>query len=226
MNEKGEALGILGLGNRSTLFYINALNTAFQSQKKGYSTFPFILVNVDFNTINPYLPNDFDTLLPTVSEVITTLEKLPITHLLIPNITIHETIDRLATPLKVLHPLSLSAKILKLKKEASAVVFGTRYTMTSPYFIEYFAAEGIQIQSPSVEDMVFIDQFRQSVYASTETETETNTYYTLLKKYSSKAPVILACTELSVLHCNNDHFNSIDLATLQIEEGLALYKNA
>ncbi|MBQ0767703.1 MAG: aspartate/glutamate racemase family protein [Bizionia sp.] len=225
MNTNRKQLGVLGLGNRSTLFYINALNTAFNYQEKGYSTFPFVLYNTDFNSINPYLPNDFDKLVPVISEVITSLEQLPITHLLIPNITLHETIDRVHIPFKILHPLSLCIKVLKQKKKTSAIVFGTRYTMNSSYFRDYFSSEGIQIQAPLEEDMMFIDQFRKNIYTNTETEAQKITYFKLLKKYNTQAPVILACTELSVLYTKNDDFKSVDLVTLQIEEALRLYKN-
>jgi len=226
MNESDNTLGIIGLGNRSTLFYINALNTAFNNKYKGYSTFPFILVNVNFNTINPYLPNDFNKLVPVVSEVIATLQQHPITHLLIPNITLHETIDRVNIPYKILHPLSLCVRDLKKKKKTSAVVFGTQYTMNSSYFRTYFSSEGITIKPPLKEDMLFIDQFRQNIYANSESEAQKKQYLKLLKKYSEQAPVILACTELSVLHTTTDACHSIDLVTLQIEKALKLYEKS
>lgn len=224
MDTNGKQLGVLGLGNRSTLFYINALNTAFNNQKKGYSTFPFVLYNTNFDGINPYLPNNFNKLLPVLSEVIASLVTLPITHLLIPNITIHEAIDRLSIDLKLLHPLALCVTVLKQKNETSAVVFGTQYTMTSPYLTNYFASEGIQIHSPSEKDRIFIDQFRQKVYSNSETEADKISYLKLLKSYSAKTNIILACTELSVLYDNYDSLNVIDLATLQIEEALNLFK--
>ena len=49
-------LGILGLGSRTTQFYIQELNRMFQAKKGGYSTCPFILLNTDFHKINTFLP--------------------------------------------------------------------------------------------------------------------------------------------------------------------------
>ena len=52
-------LGILGLGSRSTIFYMEQLNKIHQAVHGGYSTCPFMLINSDFNGINPFLPNSF-----------------------------------------------------------------------------------------------------------------------------------------------------------------------
>ncbi|HCY80239.1 MAG TPA: hypothetical protein DHV22_00810, partial [Xanthomarina gelatinilytica] len=93
------------LGHRSTLFYLDALNKAYHEEEQGYSTCPFILYNTDFNSINPYLPNQFKKLLPTLKNYLRNLEKLPISHLLVPNITLHEVMDKLDTNLKIIHPL-------------------------------------------------------------------------------------------------------------------------
>ncbi|MDX1270486.1 aspartate/glutamate racemase family protein [Bizionia paragorgiae] len=223
MDQTGSRLGVLGLGNRSTLYYINALNTAFNRQEKGYSTFPLIVYNTNFNTINSYLPNKFDDLIPILSEVLSQIELLPISKLLIPNITLHEAIDRLSLPVQLIHPLVLCRQILKEKQTTSVVVFGTHYTMTSPYISNYFSVEGIQVLSPLEKHRLFIERFRQKVYSKTETEADKISYYQLLKCYSAKSTVILACTELSVMQISNDLPQVIDLADLQIEEALRLH---
>ncbi|WP_282068063.1 hypothetical protein [Olleya namhaensis] len=75
IKKQSEVLGILGLGSRSTLFYLEQLNTQFHTLKGDYHTFPSITHTVDFNTINPYLPNQFNTLKPVVKQQITSLFK-------------------------------------------------------------------------------------------------------------------------------------------------------
>ena len=51
---KKNTLSILGLGSRSTLFYLAELNTLYLQKKGGYSTCPFTLLNTNFDEINSY----------------------------------------------------------------------------------------------------------------------------------------------------------------------------
>ncbi|MCX7550577.1 aspartate/glutamate racemase family protein [Xanthomarina sp. F2636L] len=222
MPKTKNTLGILGLGNRSTLFYIDALNKTFNNTQREYNTFPFILYNTDFNQINPYLPDNFDKLLPRLSEYIKQIEKLPISHLLIPNITLHEALDKLKISLTILHPLALSLNYLKENNKKQVVVFGSKYTMTSTYISNYLAKEGIEVTSPSKKDMEFIDNLRTKIYSNSETPSEIEVFNILLKKYSQNTLVLIACTELSILKSSID---VLDMTYLQVEKALKLHKN-
>ncbi|MGO4818325.1 hypothetical protein [Flavobacterium sp. W22_SRS_FP1] len=68
-------LGILGLGSRSTTFYINELNKLYNQEKGGFSTCPFTLLNYNFDAINSLLPDASDSLDAIVQDYITELEK-------------------------------------------------------------------------------------------------------------------------------------------------------
>src|SRR5690554_1021570 len=221
MSKNGNTLGILDLGYRSTLFYIHTLNTEFNKIEKDYNTFPFILYNTNFNLINPYLPDTFEKLLPQLSEYIHYMEKLPINRLLIPNITIHEALDKLDISLPLLHPLTLSINYLKKNNINQVVVFGSKYTMTSTYISNYFSSEGIRVNSPLQKDIEFIDALRQKIYSNSETAIDLDNYTKLLEKYSKQALVLIACTELSILNMPTE---GLDLARLQIKEAIATFK--
>ncbi|WP_417881766.1 aspartate/glutamate racemase family protein [Xanthomarina gelatinilytica] len=221
MTKNANMLGILGLGHRSTLFYLDALNKAYHEEEQGYSTCPFILYNTDFNSINPYLPNQFKKLLPMLTSYLSNLEKLPISHLLIPNLTLHEAMDKLDTNLKIIHPLPLGVNFLKKKDIKETIVFGSKYTMTSTYLSNYFSSKGIQTRSPSNKDEEFIDALRQKIYSNTETLADRDAYNALIVKYSNKAHILIACTELSIL---NHPTHVVDMAQLQITEALKQIK--
>ena len=221
MSKNGNTLGILGLGNRSTLFYIHTLNTEFNKIEKDYNTFPFILYNTNFNLINPYLPDDFEKLLPQLSEYIHQMEKLSISHLLIPNITLHEAIDQLNISLPIIHPLALSTIFLKKDNIKQVVIFGSKHTMTSTYISNYFSWEGIKVSAPSQKDIDFIDALRKKIYSNTETVTDLDHYDKLLEKYSQHAKVLIACTELSILKMPSE---VLDLARLQIKKAIVTFK--
>ena len=214
------AVGLLGLGSRSTLYYIKELNRLYNQEKGGYSTFPFVMLNVDFDTINPLLPNTSEALDTVVKTFLDELEKFAITTILIPNITLHETIDRLVIQKKILHPLALSVEKIIEQEWSTIVLFGSLHSMESNYISSYFTAKGIEVQLPSQEDRMFIDEVRKQTYAETETPDLIASYHSILNKYSKNSPVVLACTELSIFK-PTDNYRIIDMAQLQIEQAVS-----
>ncbi|MDO6761087.1 aspartate/glutamate racemase family protein [Tamlana sp. 2_MG-2023] len=217
MLEKNK-LGLLGLGNRSTLFYINGLNSVFNKTTGGYSTCPFTMINTNFDAINLRLPDVSEALSEIVQAYISEIENMGITYLLVPNITLHETIDGLKHNLTVLHPVKTCIAKLKENHWKQVVLFGSMHTMQSGYIRSQFAQNNIETRLPEKQDMLLIDQVRTAVYAETQTETLINEYRYILNKYAQNHPVVLACTELSVIESNQE--NVIDMAQLQIEKAV------
>jgi aspartate racemase len=209
-------LGILGLGSRSTTFYINELNKLYNQEKGGSSTCPFTLLNCDFDTINSLLPDASKSLDAIVQDYIKELEKMDIESILIPNITLHETIDRLGTKKMIIHPVHLAIAKIKEKNWSKIVLFGSMHSMQSHYISSNFKANAIEIVLPSEADRLLIDEVRKRVYSETETIEFIENYHLLIEKYTRDNPVVLACTELSVYKPNNN--NLLDMAQLQIIE--------
>jgi len=220
MNKKN--IGILGLGNRSTLYYIDELNKKYNALFKGYSTCPFILYNIDFENVNPFLPNQFNKLKPLLSLYIKEIKNLGINFLLIPNITLHETIDKIYIDLDIAHPVQLTIDKLVERKQNEAVIFGSLYTMETAYLKDAFLRKKIVLAEPNREDKYFIDYFRKQIYHEQETERDIREYRNLLKSYSKKYPVIIGCTELSI-YASKDQANLYDMALLQIERTLSIF---
>jgi len=86
-------LGILGLGSKSTLYYIDELNRIYNEFNGGFSTFPFKMLNADFDEINQLLPIYSEELDRIVTHYLVELTQMNVKHVLVPNITLHETID-------------------------------------------------------------------------------------------------------------------------------------
>lgn len=212
-------LGILGLGSRTTSFYLSELNRLYHDKKGGYSTCPLLLLNTNFNAINSLLPHPSKTLNSLVQQYLFQLNKLNIAHLLIPNITLHETIDDLSFSTNLIHPVSTTVLKIKQKPYRTIVLFGSLYSMQSPYLNNLFKSNNITPVYPSEEDMLFIDQFRKHVYNQTETKALTNHYHNLIANYTKTHPVVLACTELSILKPKNAP-NLFDMAQIQIETAI------
>lgn len=213
-------LGVLGLGSRTTLFYVRELNRLYKLEKGGDRTCPFILLNTDFDAINSLLPNTSAKLDGITHHYVQELEKMDINHLLIPNITLHETIDRLAMNKKIIHPLHSALSILKRNNDSKIVLFGSLHSMKSSYIHSFFELHNIETILPSQEDMLRIDEVRKLVYSETETEEIIAAYHLLLEKYSQVNPVVLACTELSLVLPKKKNIRILDMARIQIAEAI------
>jgi aspartate racemase len=220
---KNKNIGILGLGNRSTLFYINELNKRYNTLYKGFSTCPFILYNIDFEKVNPYLPNQFNKLNPLLSLYINNIKQLGVNFLLVPNITLHESIDKIYIDLDIAHPVQLTIDKLMESEQTEAVVFGSLYSMQSDYLKKTFLQRGILLIEPVVEHKKFIDYIRKQIYFEQESKKDMEEYKRLLNLYSKDHPLIIACTELSI-YASESQNNIFDMASIQIEKTLTLLK--
>ncbi|WP_299669085.1 aspartate/glutamate racemase family protein [uncultured Polaribacter sp.] len=213
-------VGILGLGKRSTNFYLETLQKSYFKIYGDYHTFPFLLYQIDFNTLNPYLPNQFSKLIPISQNLILELKKLPVKKWLIPNITFHETFDKLETKIPVFHPIALCLNFCKLHAVKEVTIFGTDYTMNADYLRGNLKNANISVQKIDLEDLKFINQFRKKVYENIEETKDIAVYASFIEKYASRSYVIIACTELSLVTEKINSKKIIDLAKLQINEVL------
>jgi aspartate racemase len=210
---------ILGLGSRSTLYYLREINRLYNEKKGGYSTCPLILLNTDFDKINPLLPKmsaQLDAVIQSYLDKIATLE---ITLVVFPNITLHETLDRLEINKNIIHPLHLSVSKIQEYKWCKVVLFGSLHSMQSNYIRSYFELNSIEVVIPSPSDMLFIDEVRKHVYNETETNEIINNYHSLIKEYAKNYPVVLCCTELSIVKPIGE-INIIDMVQMQIEKAV------
>ena len=209
-------LGMLGLASGSNRYYLDRWHTLFAEKYGSEKECLIEVIETEFPEINQHLPNQFEYLVPILNRYFSMLEKKRITHLLLPNFTIHQTIDHLDSNMYVAHPLKLCIKHLHKLQIKSVYIFGSAYTMQSEYIIESLASEGIVALPPSVGDMKQIDEFRKTVYHENENSDDINHYRALAKKYSDTLPVLIACSELS-MYAPHDSNGIIDLADLQIK---------
>lgn len=212
-------LAILGLGSRTTSFYLSELNALYNKKYGNYSTCPLLLLNANFNTINLLLPKPSKALKKVTQDYLKAIGKLGANHILVPNITLHETIDEVKGNTSILHPILLTIARLKENNWSKIVLFGSLYSMKSNYINTYLSSSGIEVIQPAEADMVFIDHVRKEVYAGTESKTLIKNYHLLIKKYSNNCPVVLACTELSILKPSGVK-TLVDMAQVQMEQAI------
>jgi len=211
-------LVLLGLGSQSTTFYISELNGLYQEKKGGFSTCPFVLLNTNFDEINALLPDVSNKLKTIVESYIRQIEKYKADYILVPNITLHQTIDSISFSPKIIHPLQLCIDNLKQDNKDKIILFGTKYTMNSAYVLDCFLQQHIAVEIPEKQDFNFIENFRNKVYNKEETPDLINQYQLILNQYAHQNPVVLACTELSIYNKTNK--NVYDMVRIQIEEAI------
>ncbi len=210
---------MLGLGSFSTLFYIKELNALYNAKHGGFSTCPFKMLNVDFDTINNLLPNTSKALDAIVKDNLNKLKALEIDTIVVPNITLHETIDRLSIEANIIHPVEETISNVKENKHTNVTIFGTLYTMQSNYITSKFRAEKINVLQVSKEDKQQIDDLRIAVYNGKENQKQLEIFNELINKYTENGVVVLACTELSVAY-NIKNNLVYDMARIQIKKSV------
>lgn len=185
----------------------------------GFSTCPFKLLNVDFDAINKLLPNTSNALDTIVKTHLNTLDALKVDNILVPNITLHETIDRLQIKTNVIHAIQETISKIKGNNHVNVTIFGTLYTMQSNYLTSQFTAQNINIVKASDADMQLIDNLRIAVYNGDANPKQLNIFNDLLNKYTKNGIVVLACTELSVINTSNSKL-VYDMARIQIQAAI------
>lgn len=214
-----KALGILGLGSRSTLFYIKELNRLYHKKNGGYSTCPFKLLNANFDEINNLLPEVSEQLDAIVNQYIDELIQLQIGKILVPNITLHQTLERLNIETPIIHPIDHTVLEIQKKNHKKIVLFGSLYTMQSTYVKSKFTRNGIEVLIPSENDRVLIDELRKQVYYETETAEMIHAFNLLIETYAKDYCTVLACTELSVAS-DSHSANLFDMSRIQLNAAI------
>ncbi len=218
--KKYKSLGILGLGSFSTLFYIEELNHLYHSKMEGYSTFPFKMLNVNFDAINNLLPTPSKQLENLVQQALNELIDLKVDVILVPNITLHETIDQLNLNIEIIHPLTCTLDEIQKNRCQKVILIASYHSMNSNYIKSYLTRNEIEVILPSEADMLFIDAVRKEIYANNSSSQTLEKYNLIIDKYAKKAAVVIACTELSLAFKNTNELEVYDMSRIQIQKAI------
>lgn len=201
------SLGILGLGRRSTQFYIDELD------ENGH---PFF--QTDFESINAQLPDNHLIIKELLTPVFEQIKASEVTHLLVPNITLHKVLDEMDFPFSLIHPIELMKKALQ-NAEKPVMIIGTRHT-SKDSFVGKAVYDSGTILTPTPPTIIQqADELRLAVYNGSETEVQIGDFNATIAELAAKATPVIACTELSVVSRIE---GPIDLGRLQIESALTL----
>lgn len=211
---------ILGLGARSTLFYQKTLHNLYLKKHKNYATCPFILKQLNFNTINPHLPDGTEIIKPIIENELQEYNRFN-SYLIVPNITIHNILNTINFKLNIIHPIKILENKLVESKLKKFVIFGTRHSKNLPNLTTALKKNNKDLVEVKNDHIQFLDKLRQDVYNNSEIETDVKKFHSLLNIYTSKYGVIIACTELSVIN-STKNLAVLDLVKLQCKEAIKI----
>ena len=153
---------LIQLGKRCTDFYENTICKIIKNNKLFHLTKYY----TNFEEINKHLPYQFDYLVPKLSSIIENIKHDDVFSIIMPNITLHHTSDKLKEVHLFIHPVKESIKKLKKENIQQAYLFGSVYTMNSDEFKQQFSKQNIQLLNIEKQDQLFVDDFRKNIYNS------------------------------------------------------------
>lgn len=217
-------LVVVGLGQAATAWYVSELHRRYALHRDPWSTCPLTLHQLDFQTINPHLPAGYEALKPLLTQVCQDLRAYAPEAVLVPNITLHATLDRLdAVTWEWVHPVPLATEVLR---SGPAYILGTRHTWGQGYLPDAFEGAGIAPLEPPAHVVALNDALRLDVDAGTATDHQVQAWALEVVKLAAEAPVVLACTELSMAASSLQLENTVDLADLQLNAALEVVLSA
>lgn len=219
-------IGIPSLGSQSKNFYELTLTHLYQNKHGLSSDCPLFFLDVDFDKINAHLPDHFEALLPLLLNMINALVAKNVDTILIPNITLHASIEKLdlrpENKKRIINPIFSGIEALQTDGIREITLIGTRHTMGSKLIAQFFENEDIKVNSPDAEDITLIDKLRLTVFESGYSEILESDMHAIIKRYEH---VVVACTELSILNSDNKniHNKCYDLARIQMAKAISTY---
>ncbi len=214
------------LGGGATRFYLDQLKQLYQATHGNKNLAPIVQTPVDFEQINAFLPDRFIQLTPLLETLFLDIEQNGADLILIPNITLHAAVDRLAlteqTRQKIIHPIHVGIEKLKEEQIRQITLVGTRHTMQSTLIAQYFDRQGIDVLPCATEDIETLDRIRLEVFNKGFSKAMTDMTEEMNNVLSGYGNIVIACTELSILNIEHDTNSHFDLARLQIDKAIQL----
>ena len=213
-------VSVLGLGLKSSLWYLERIHVAYAHSPD--QTAPVHVNWVDFSSINAHLPDAWEHLLPEVERVMQEFAEGSNGALLVPNITLHQALDRIDGPWssRLIHALDLPEG-----QGRQAAVYGTRHTHRLGHVSNALQKSGWKVVPVSEHATGLADQVRTSAYAGGTDPAVLRAFASELVRTSATATPVIACTELSMALSGMHLEGVLDLACAQIDKAVALLKS-
>jgi aspartate racemase len=155
-------LGIVGgTGPESTIDYYRSITASWQRRNPDGS-YPRVIINsVEAGRIFRLLDErDFSALAADLGEAVRQLAAAGATAALLAANATHLAFDEIeaASPIPLIHIVDAARDVAKAHGRSRLGIFGTRFVMQAPMYPERFAARGMAVVAPKVDEMEYIHE--------------------------------------------------------------------
>ena len=204
-------LGIIGgISWVSTQHYYQLINAGVNARLGRQHSAPLLIASVNFQQIvDAQVREDWQQAGDILVDAGCSLERGGAKVFLIASNTMHLAYDRVAQATKlsginIITATADRARALGLKRLG---LLGTRYTMASPFFMEKYAEQGIEIVIPEAKDCQSINAiiFKELIYDRCS-DASRSAFREIVQRLAARGVegVVLGCTELGGLATNSE----------------------
>lgn len=197
----------------STELYYRLINSQFNAKRGRQSSAPLVIASVDFQPIvDAQVRGDWDATAKILAEKARGLERAGASAFLIASNTMHLVLKqvRASVGIPALDIFDATADEARRQGKRRLGLLGTRYTMSHAFFRDEYAARGIDIITPDVQDAKRVNEiiFRELICDVVRPESKI-VYDEVVRRLAVRGAegVIMGCTEIGLL---------LDAATAEI----------
>lgn len=225
-----KTIGLIGgMSWESTLSYYTLLNKGVKEIRGGLHSAKIVLYSVDFAPI-AQLQNEgrWEEAGEILSFAAKALERAGVDIILLCTNTMHKVAPQIIKHCSVpfLHIAEATANALLKYDARHAILLGTKFTMQESFYKDILAAQGITTYVPNKNDTDSINRIIFSeLCMGIIKEDSKKTFLDIIQSLKNDNPsidsVILGCTEIGLLLCQNDsQLPLFDTTVLHVNEAI------
>lgn len=212
-----KTIGIIGgMSYESTVEYYKIINSEINKKLGGLHSAKMLIESYDFALIEEKQSNeDWDSLTGILVNSAKKLEKAGVDYIAIATNTMHLMADEVQANISIpiIHIAEAAATYIKEKNYNTVALFGTKYTMTKPFYKDKLKNDfGINVIIPSLEQQEVINNiiYNELCCGIIKNESQ-NKLLNIIDDTKSKGAqaVVLGCTELPLI-IKNASIETID----------------
>lgn len=199
-------IGLLGGTSwPSTPQYYTYLNEKISQELGGHHSAKIILYSIDYHEIKSLYPDGWEDIPALLGQELKLLDNMGPDLILICNNTLHKGYDilvenqEIALDAQVVHIVVETAKRAGELGAKKVLLLGTQFTMEDGFFKDRLAFFKFDVEVPSQDDRVLIQEMQSDISAGNMQDGFKNRFADILARYTHNDAVILGCTELPLV---------------------------
>ncbi len=199
-------IGLLGGTSwPSTPQYYTYLNEKISQELGGHHSAKIILYSIDYHEIKSLYPDGWEDIPALLGQELKLLDNMGPDLILICNNTLHKGYDilvenqEIALDAQVVHIVVETAKRAGELGAKKVLLLGTQFTMEDGFFKDRLAFFKFDVEVPSRDDRVLIQEMQSAISAGNMQDGFKNRFADILARYTHNDAVILGCTELPLV---------------------------